>query len=495
MSVTRRIRKLEQHVVDKIAAGEVIQRPRNAVKELIENSLDAKATCIQVHVKYTNSDIQLIQVKDNGSGIEPADLDAVCERFSTSKLATFEDLSSVQTYGFRGEALASMSHVSHVTIVSRVRHSVVGYTMKYEAGQPVDKPKAAASNVGTTISVEDLFYNVPMRKNALRNLSEEYKLIVELVGLYAIDNLDVSFVLRRNCGDPDVKTSGTGDLVSAIRDICGARMAKNLVPIAYSDNSKFKAKVNGWVGDLKSNLKSYTFILFINKRLVDCPTLRKSVEAIYKSNLAKGSCAFMYFSISIAPEQVDVNVHPTKNEVRFLYDDELAQEIAATVETKILDARSQIMERQDTTPKRPTITASPGSAKHPANLVRNCPHSQKVDEMFHRQGIRQNIGQNSYRRDVRLSSVLSLRQTVLDELSPRHKQLLADSNFVGFVKDDLSAFIQFQTFLIRISFIPICENLFYQLCLEDFQNFGVIEISPLSVSELAGIHLNELEVR
>ena len=180
-----RIVALDQNVVNRIAAGEVIHRPSSALKEMLENSLDAGATSISVLAK--GGGVKLLQIQDNGHGILRDDFARVCERFATSKLRTYEDLESIETFGFRGEALASISHVAHVTITSMVRGSPCAYCAHFSAGELVPPkpgdpaaPKPCASTQGTTITVEDLFFNVPMRLKAMKSVGDEYNKLLQV---------------------------------------------------------------------------------------------------------------------------------------------------------------------------------------------------------------------------------------------------------------------------------------------------------------------------
>jgi DNA mismatch repair protein MLH1 len=205
----RRIKPLDPQLVNRIAAGEIIQRPFNALKELIENSLDAGSTVINVQIK--EGGLKLIHITDNGCGIEKEDLKIVCERFTTSKLKEFEDLKSINTFGFRGEALASISHVSRLSIITKTATSPCAFKASYSDGKLIGdgiKPTAAASK-GTQIIVEDLFYNSSIRRNALRSGSEEFAKIYEVVSRYAIHNYHSSFFLKRiGESTSDLKTAG-----------------------------------------------------------------------------------------------------------------------------------------------------------------------------------------------------------------------------------------------------------------------------------------------
>lgn len=345
MAAVPTIKKLDEAVVNRIAAGEVIQRPANALKEMIENSLDAKASSITVTVK--SGGLKLLQIQDNGCGIRKEDMRIVCERFTTSKLTKFEDLSSIATYGFRGEALASISHVAHVTITTRTGESNCAFKASYSDGKLVPArpglsadPKPCAGNKGTQITVEDLFYNVSTRRKALKSSGEEFAKIADVVSKYAIHNSGVAFTLKKQGENmADVRTTNGASILDNIRTIYGASVARELLEVS-SDNQKYAFKMHGFISNANYSVKKLQFLLFINHRLVDSSALRKAIETLYEAYIPKNSHPFVYISLEIAPRNVDVNVHPTKHEVHFLHEDSIIEAIQKAFEEKLLGANS-----------------------------------------------------------------------------------------------------------------------------------------------------------
>ncbi|KAL1924901.1 uncharacterized protein VTP21DRAFT_4555 [Calcarisporiella thermophila] len=341
----RPIRRLDEAVVNRIAAGEIIIRPANALKELIENSLDAGSTQIQILVK--DGGLKLLQIHDNGHGIRKEDLNIVCERFTTSKLEKFEDLSKIATYGFRGEALASISHVAHLTITSKTADSKCAYRAYYSDGKLASsrpgasaEPKPCAGNNGTQVTAEDLFYNVPIRRNALRSPSDEYNRILDVVSRYAVHNAGVSFSCKKQGSNAaDVHTSSGASTVDNIRQIYGTSVASELLEVE-KEFPNYDFKLRGYVTNANYNMKSMKFLLFINHRSVDCTALKRTIESVYNVYLPKGSHPFIYLSLEINPRKVDVNVHPTKSEVHFLNEEEVIASVGEAIQERLAGANS-----------------------------------------------------------------------------------------------------------------------------------------------------------
>ncbi|XP_071818639.1 DNA mismatch repair protein Mlh1-like isoform X2 [Apostichopus japonicus] len=332
------IRRLEETVVNRIAAGEVIQRPANALKELIENCLDAKSTSIQVTVKAGG--LKLLQIQDNGTGIRKDDMDIVCERFTTSKLKDFNDLRSIATYGFRGEALASISHVAHLSITTKTADSKCAFKGSFTDGKLKGPVKPCAGNQGTQITVEDLFYNVATRRKALKSPSEEHGKIYEVVSRYAIHNSGKAFTLKKQGQSScDLRTTPAASVVDNIRTVFGPTVARELLEVDHK-NDKLNFQVKGYISHANYSVKKCVLLLFINHRLVDSSSLRKAIEAVYSTYLPKGMHPFLYLSLEISPQNVDVNVHPTKHEVHFLHEDDIIEDIQKMIEQKLLGCNS-----------------------------------------------------------------------------------------------------------------------------------------------------------
>lgn len=510
------IRRLDEVVVNRIAAGEVIQRPANALKEMLENSLDAKSSQITVTVR--GGGLKLLQIGDNGTGIRKEDMEIVAERFTTSKLSTFEDLGKIATYGFRGEALASISHVARLSIQTKTRDSQCGFKAEYSDGKLLSTPKACAANQGTTITVEELFYNVPTRKNALRSTAEEHNKIADVVSRYSIHNATVGFTLKKQGeSSVDVKTPPRSTVLDNIQIIYGGRIAKELLEFDKTDeNLKFSAK--GYISNVNYSVKKMVFLLFINHRLVDSSALRKTLESVYSTYLPKGMSPFVYLSLEIAPQNVDVNVHPTKHEVFFLHQDSIIEKIGQAVEHKLLNSNvSRTFYAQTLLPGAGTSDLkvqifgekSDNAAVAAKDMIRTDSREQKLDKF-----LTKNVEMESLETDpdksedgasrnkkiklstsddevesmdldepatpnkrCKLDSVNSLRSIILKKGSSTLKDIIHHHIFVGCVNRKF-ALVQHSTKLYLINTIKLSNHFFYQSLISNFGEHGVLRLSP-----------------
>jgi len=302
---------LPEEVASQIAAGEVVERPSSVVKELIENALDAGADQITVTVREAGK--RLIEVVDNGSGIPAEELELAVHRHATSKLSQAEDLFRVSTLGFRGEALASIGSVSHLTLSSRVRSADLGGSIRVEGGETVEVSELGIP-VGTSVRVEHLFFNVPARLKFLKTDRTEKRHISTTVSQYSMANPGVKFRLIYD-DELIFQTSGSGNLQEAIAVVHGLSKAKQMIRVVYEDD---KIRIGGYIsppGLTRSNRGEMLY--YVNQRPVQDPALSKAVTQAYHTLIMKGRYPITILFLELPPEDVDVNVHPTKAEVRF----------------------------------------------------------------------------------------------------------------------------------------------------------------------------------
>jgi DNA mismatch repair protein MutL len=305
------IHLLSPEVASQIAAGEVVERPASVVKELLENALDAGSRHITIHVREAGQ--RLVQVSDDGCGIPAGELLLSVERHATSKLNTADDLFRIRTLGFRGEALASIGSVARLTITSRVEDAATGSRLRVEAGraevvQPVGIP------VGTIVSVEDLFYNVPARLKFLKHPTTERRHIDELVTRYALAYPEVHFRLYQD-ERPSLMTSGNGNRREILATLYGVEVARQMMEVLAEEED---LSIIGFISPIsltRSNRREITF--FVNGRPVQDPALGTALVQAYHTLLMVGRYPLCILFLQLPPETVDVNVHPTKAEVRF----------------------------------------------------------------------------------------------------------------------------------------------------------------------------------
>ena len=306
-----RIKQLSKHLINQIAAGEVIERPASVVKELVENSIDAGATKISVEI---TNECRNIRVADNGSGIHPDDIMLAFSKHATSKIANDEDLYDIETLGFRGEALSSIISIAKLSCTTRTKDYEYGTKVVCENSE-VQQVQAGCA-VGTIMDVRDLFYNIPARLKFLRNPNTEFSYIQEIVQSIAVIHPNVAIELKKN-GKTVLKTTAQGELKRNLKEIFSSGVVECLKEVLKTDELS-GLRISGYVSTpdfTRSSKKDYH--IYINSRTVKCPTFIKSVDMAYRNLMGSGKYPFVVLNLEIPPTDVDVNVHPTKKEVRY----------------------------------------------------------------------------------------------------------------------------------------------------------------------------------
>ncbi|CAN6458459.1 unnamed protein product [Victoria cruziana] len=518
-----RIHRLEESVVNRIAAGEVIQRPVSAVKELVENSLDAGSTSINVVVK--DGGLKLIQVSDNGHGIRFEDLPILCERHTTSKLSQFEDLQTIKSMGFRGEALASMTYVAHVTVTTITEGELHGYRVSYRDGVMEHEPRPCAAVKGTQVMVENLFYNMSARRKTLQTSNDDYSKIVDLISRFSVHHKNVSFSCRKHgANKADVHTVGSNSTLVAIRSVYGLSLSRDLVEVIASedDPSQSVFDMKGLISNANYNAKKTTMVLFINERLVECTPLKRAIEVVYAATLPKAAKPFVYMSIVLPPEHIDVNVHPTKREVSLLNQENMVDAIQNAVQSKLMSSNTErTFHIQTLLPcasglpsayKSTEKNSSPGtqSQKVPVNkMVRvdsldpagrlhaylHVKSTRKCDCKIDLASVRSAVRQ---RRNLKESADLTSIQQLLNDIdSNTHAGLLdivKHCTYIG-MADDRLALLQYNTRLYLMNVVNISKELMYQQVLQKFAHFNAIQLSnPAPLHQLMLMELEEQEL-
>ncbi len=331
------IRLLDKNTIDRIAAGEVIERPSNVVKELIENSIDSGAANISVEIRDGGK--SLIRITDNGCGIPKEQIRKAFLRHSTSKIINADDLPFVTTLGFRGEALSSIAAVSDVELCTKTAGDVSGIIYRICGGEEISFEEAGLPE-GTTFIIRDIFKNVPARLKFLSSNQTEGNIISEIIEKIALSHPEISFKFTNN-GSVRLNTSGNGSLKDVIYAVFGRQMASNLLDIHYSGEI---LSIDGYIGKPEIARSNRSFEnYFVNGRYVKDKIISAAIEESYKGFQMKGSFPFTVFNIRIEPELMDVNVHPSKMEIRF-YDNELIFNIIKEALSSVISGRENIPE-------------------------------------------------------------------------------------------------------------------------------------------------------
>ncbi|ELZ87668.1 DNA mismatch repair protein MutL [Haloferax elongans ATCC BAA-1513] len=323
--------QLDEKTIQRIAAGEVVERPASVVKELVENSLDADATRVSVAVDAGG--VEGVRIRDDGVGMSEEELELSVREHTTSKISDIEDLEAgVGTLGFRGEALHTIGAVSRMTIRSKPRGGDVGTELQYEGGE-VEEVRPAGCPEGTVVEVEDLFFNTPARRKFLKTTATEFDHVNTVVTHYALANPDVAVSLEHD--DREVfATEGRGDLASTILSVYGREVAEAMVPVEYDSAD---VSVSGLVSHPETTRSTRDYLsTFVNDRYVTARVLREAVLDAYGGQLDADRYPFAILFVDVAPDAVDVNVHPRKMEVRFDDETQVRQAVTDAVEDALL---------------------------------------------------------------------------------------------------------------------------------------------------------------
>ena len=344
---------LDDLTINKIAAGEVIERPASVIKEMVENSIDAGANNITVEIK--NGGISYIRVSDNGKGIAPDDLEIAFERHATSKIRKAEDLDVVTSMGFRGEALASIAAIANVEMTSKTESQDTGYKITVEAGNILDKQEVGCQT-GTTIVVQNLFFNTPVRYKFLKKDYTEAGYIEDVITRIALVNPNIAIKLI-NTGKTVIQTNGKGDMKSVIYSIYGKDVATGILPVDYTYED---IEITGVIGKpeiARSNRSNQLF--FVNKRYIIDKMLTAATEQAYKGLIPIGKYGFVVLNINMNPSKVDVNVHPAKLEVRFEEENKIFQSIYHAIKNTLLKSEL-VANTEKSVQKEPSLLDTKG---------------------------------------------------------------------------------------------------------------------------------------
>ena len=343
--------QLDRHVADLIAAGEVVERPASAVKELVENAVDAGAT--QITVEVQNGGMTFLRVTDNGCGIAPEDAPTAFLRHATSKIRTKEDLAAIGTLGFRGEALAAISSVSRIDLLTKTAEAD-GVSLHLEGGA-VTSQQPAGCPQGTTILVRDLFFNTPARMKFMKSDSAESSAIAAVVQQQALAHPEISFRLIRD-GETQLQTSGDGERLAAIYTVFGRELAKNMLAV---NGTWEKFHVTGYITKPTATRGNRALqYFFLNGRFIRSRLLSAALEEAYRNQMMTGRFPACVLELQMPLEAVDVNVHPAKTEVKFLNERAVFDAVHYAALSTLSNASGRVAMQM---PKSPALDAQPAA--------------------------------------------------------------------------------------------------------------------------------------
>lgn len=404
-----KIIQLDRHVADLIAAGEVVERPASAVKELVENSIDAGAKNITIELQ--NGGMTFLRITDDGCGMEPVDARTAFLRHATSKIRKKEDLACIGTLGFRGEALAAISSVSKIDLLTRAQGAENGVRLHLEAGQVLSEEPAGCP-CGTTILVRELFYNTPARMKFMKSDAAESSAVFSVVQQQALAHPEISFRFLKD-GQEQLHTDGQGDRMAAIYAIYGRELANNMLPV---DGSWEKLRVRGFVTKptaTRGNRAWQSF--FVNNRYIKSRLLSAALEEAYRNQIMVGRFPACVLEIDMPVQAVDVNVHPAKTEVKFLSE----REVFDAVHYAVLSTLSRAAGRPEWKTPEKKQEAAPQPQSHPKAVQPPKP------------GFYQTMQASEYRRQAAQQPVQKPAQPVLASpvQLPRSEPVPAQQSF------------------------------------------------------------------
>lgn len=397
------IHVLDKNVADKIAAGEVIDRPVSIIKELVENSIDAGADNITIQIK--NGGKSYIRVTDNGCGILPEDIKIAFKRHATSKISSVQDLDSIKTLGFRGEALASICAVSRVELISKTSTNKIGRRLIAE-GSEIILDEGCGCPDGTTVTVRDLFYNVPARKKFLSTDNGESRRIIDMISRMALSYPDIKMTLI-NGNSKVFSTQGKGNILNSIVSIYGNDTARDLIPL---DNRQNGYIIRGYVSAPSSSSSSRSRQIYcVNGRIVSSKVIEKAVDEAYHDKLFHGRYPAVFLFLSVPPLKLDVNIHPTKKEVRFDDESEIRDFVSSSIRKALYSMQSLPQIRAEDIKQPINISEKTKEEKEGQNKVLKETVSLKEEQI----NIKSML--HSLRKDVEEKNIKSSQETTETE--------------------------------------------------------------------------------
>lgn len=491
------IHLLEQSTIDKIAAGEVVERPASVVKELVENSIDAGATAITVEIK--NGGISLIRITDNGCGIDKSEIPMAFLRHSTSKIRTLEDLLCVSSLGFRGEALSSIAAVSQVELITKPVDALTGSRYVIEGSREMNLEEIGAPN-GTTFLVRNLFYNTPARQKFLKSAQTEASYISDFMERLALSRPDISFQFIVN-NQPKLGTSGNGDLKEVIYRIYGRDIAMNLIEV--HDSCDFM-EIDGFIGKPiisrgNRNFESY----FINRRYIKSKLVAKAIEDAYKLHLMQHQYPFTVLNLKMDGKLLDINVHPAKMELRFSNEREVYEYLTAAIsqalshkdfipEVSVSEPKEDIKKNRVQKPEekeaaKPSETPADSREKKPSRtpLPPEPFETKRMQQIQEEEKLQTKTQETGKSIQIPMGEQLTLRETAVYEEHFLAQDSRARHQVIGQVFDTYWL-VQFEDKLFIIDQHAAHEKVLFERIMRDFKNkeFTSQQISPPMVVSL-----------